>query len=734
MSAVWWGRDRTTSAVPELVPGPLGPQPQLAEAARQAVQAELLARRQGFTPQWTPRHGDAGLALVRLFSEQMEPVLERVNRLPEKAAVEFLGVAGIGPLPARAAETLLEFEVDDAAPRSVLVPRGFQVGASPAGGGEPVTFETQRTLFAAPATITKLVSQRGVAFEELAQPEEPDEPGAGFRPFGRRSAAGMTLWIGLSPTEAEIGPTLTLGIGVAAPPASPPPVGLGGVVPLPVQPAPLLRWLVADGGRVEPAEVVLDETARLSRSGVVELRLPRRWRPSPPPGMRVEAPAGTAAQGRWIGLRIIYGTFPKEPVLSYVRLNVARARAARTIRDEALAPVPNGDGRRWRLSQKPVLPGTLILEVDDGGSAGADESAASVSAPVASSAQQESASDALAAADSDSTETPAPAESGGDAGSTDPGGRRRVRRWREVETLATHGADAEVFVLDAAAGEVTFGDGRHGATPPPGFRHIRAASYQAGGGAAGSVEAGAASAMLSSARHLTAVKNPAPAAGGTDREAHAAALRRGPQELRSRGRAVTAGDYALLARRAAGADVRRAHAVSGLHPAAPGRPVPGVVAVFVVPPDPQNGTPPTPSEHALRAVAGFLSRDAAPAGVEVVAAAPRYHAVRVDTGVRIDPAADAGETVGRILRTLDRYLHPLDGGDDGRGWPFGGTVRYAPLLRLVASVRGVAAVATLNLTADGFRLPACADYTPSPHSLLWPQGHEVAVLETGGSS
>src|SRR5947207_3585959 len=97
-------------------------------------------------------------------------------------------------------------------------------------------------------------------------------------------------------------------------------------------------------------------------------------------------------------------------------------------------------------------------------------------------------------------------------------------------------------------------------------------------------------------------------------------MRRGPQEIRARSRAVTTADYALLARQAQGALVERAYAVAGLHPAFPGRAIPGVVAVFVVPPDRGEG-PPTPDEDTLRRVAAHLSENAAPAGVEVVAAA-----------------------------------------------------------------------------------------------------------------
>ena len=118
-----------------LVAGPLGKQPELLSSSRQAVATQVRERIKSFTPQWTNLRGnDAGIALIRLFSEQMEPVLQRLNRLPEKAFVEFLSLAGVQPLPARAASVLLEFTVSDGAPESVFVPSGFQVGAQPAGG------------------------------------------------------------------------------------------------------------------------------------------------------------------------------------------------------------------------------------------------------------------------------------------------------------------------------------------------------------------------------------------------------------------------------------------------------------------------------------------------------------------------------------------------------------------------------------------------------------------------
>src|SRR6185369_16312567 len=120
--------------------------------------------------------------------------------------------------------------------------------------------------------------------------------------------------------------------------------------------------------------------------------------------------------------------------------------------------------------------------------------------------------------------------------------------------------------------------------------------------------------VLSSVPFIKKVTNPWPANGGLDTEKREQTLKRGPQEIRARGRAVTTADYALLAREAEGALIERAHAVSGLHPAFPGRPIPGVVGVFVVPPDRGEGPPPIADEDTLRAVATHLSKFAAPAG------------------------------------------------------------------------------------------------------------------------
>jgi predicted phage baseplate assembly protein len=692
MSAPWWGREAVPGKAGRMVPaaasgGPAGIQPELAPATRADVIAEVRGRIPRYTPEWSSqRVDDAGQALVRLFGEQMEPVLERVNRLPEKALVEVLSAAGVSPLAATPASVLLRFEISLEAPASTLIPRGFQVGARPVGGGDLVTFETERSIFAAPAQIVEMHQQQGSFFLGIDPAGE-----APVLPFGARPRPGNALLLGLS-GEATPGPSLTVGIGVSRPASAPPPVPAGGVFPLPFAAEPFLRWEILDGTVFKPVEVTLDQTGGLIRSGVVELRLPQRWRPGRPLGLAGDEPL------RWLRLRLLRGRFERPPALSMVALNLAAATAVRTFRGEILEPVAGSGGRQMRLGRTPILPGSLILEVAEGGF------------------------DELVADAQDNPELNPEAE----ADSPPPPG---VSRWRTVDDLALFGPDDQVYVLDPLTGIVTFGDGVHGAALPPGVRHVRALRYRVGGGALGAVPAGAANNPQSSAPFLIKVENPLPASGGTDLEARPRTLRRGPEEIRARERAVTVADYPLLALRTRGARVARAHALSGVHPSFPGRLVPGVVAVFVVPQESAPGEPPIPTEEDLRAVAAGLVAASAPAGVEVVAAAPRYRRVRVEADVVVDPAADTGKTVTRVLDTVDGFLHPLTGGDDGAGWPFGRTLEHNDLLRRLVALPGVRAISRLILVVDGVRIRGCNDVPLGPGELFFPQGHEIVPVE-----
>ena len=686
MTGAWWGREGGRAPRARVVagPGPARVQPALVEEAAERVRAAVRDRIPGFTPDWNNQDPtDAGVALQRLFGTQVEPVLRRVNRLPEKTLVEVLTIAGAGRLPATAAAALLRFTVSPTAPRSVPIPAGFQVSADPATGeGDRVVFETERALFGTPATLAAIaVEERGLTAELTLGSGQP------FAPLGTPVLPGNALWIGLAlgPTSAPPYPSLTLGFVVPDPPPAPSPVVRGGTLPSAVTAPVLLRWEVLDGNRLVGVQPRLDETGGLRTGGIVELATPRQWGRGLPPG------GPGLPEGIWLRVLLAVGEYPSPPRLLGVLVNAARALAARTLRNEPLERLPGEqpDGLvRMTVSQRPVLPGSMVIEVDN---------------------------------------DPTGDLFGG--GGDEPPQRRP---WSEADSLAAYGPDARVFVVDHANGVVTFGDGIHGARVPPGFRNVRAVVYRAGGGRAGAVGAEEVSAPLTAVGEVTGVTNPFPATGGVDTELQAQAIIRGPEQLRARGRAVTPADYATLARRTPGAEVARAYGVAGLHPDYPGVPIPGVVGVLVVPPDRRTGRPPIARAAELEAVATYLTGKVAPVGVQVVAAAPRFHQIAVEAVVVLDPIMDQTDVIRAAIEALDRYLHPVDGGETGTGWTFGGTVRHVSLVRRLLQVEGVRAVPQLYIVLDGMRQPAeppCADQPISANALLWPGSHELIPLE-----
>lgn len=91
---------------------------------------------------------------------------------------------------------------------------------------------------------------------------------------------------------------------------------------------------------------------------------------------------------------------------------------------------------------------------------------------------------------------------------------------------------------------------------------------------------------------------------------------------------------------------------------------------------------------------------------------PQYLPVNVQTTIVPLPdeplpgEREAGEEdiVERVVNAVKRFLHPLDGGEDGRGWPFGRNVFVSEIYELLDHLPGVDYVTSVNLTADPGRL------------------------------
>ncbi len=266
-------------------------------------------------------------------------------------------------------------------------------------------------------------------------------------------------------------------------------------------------------------------------------------------------------------------------------------------------------------------------------------------------------------------------------------------RWRGRPHLYSSGPEDRHYVLERARGRIRFGDGRNGMLPPAAGGNIRARRYQSGGGTAANVVAGAVNQMLSGAPAQT-VFNPRAAEGGADGEALSAVNWRGPEVTRHRRRSLSARDYEALAREAS-PGVAAARALAATDPNL--RPAPGWVTVIVVPRsvDPR----PMPSFELRQVVATYLA-DRAPASLvpsHITVIAPDYFPVGVAASVTPRDAGQAGMVRDAVREALTRFLHPLTGGPDGRGWPFGRSVFISDLAAILEAVEGVDYIRRLQL-------------------------------------
>jgi predicted phage baseplate assembly protein len=312
-----------------------------------------------------------------------------------------------------------------------------------------------------------------------------------------------------------------------------------------------------------------------------------------------------------------------------------------------------------------------------------------------------------------------------------------AHRWTEVKDFSASGPQDRHVVWDSNTGEVCFGpavrqpDGsirQHGAVPPDGAT-VRVTDYRTGGGARGNVGARSLTSLRSAVPFVAAVSNSQAAVGGVDAETVEEAKVRGPLTLRTGQRAVTASDFEQVARQAS-IEVARARCLPSQSGGS------GAVRVLVVPTVRTRIESHVIDDYAL---SNHLFEEVAEAidqrrtvGVAVEIGTPYYQGVSVASLIRALPGRPAAAVRQRVTEALTRFVHPLVGGTDGAGWPFGQPLTTAAATRVVESVEGVLAVDELQLFAydlrNGRRLGEGRESLPlAENSLFLAADHRVVV-------
>jgi predicted phage baseplate assembly protein len=485
----------------------------------------------------------------------------------------------------------------------------------------------------------------------------------GYQPFGPLANERSALLLGFD--DPGPFPALELNLAIwTLPDNSPSAAFKCGLPDAPTFASAAIRWEFWNGSDWQALSLLKDDTCAFTRSGHVYLKTPNK-------GLQPVVIAPETKPFYWIRARVERSQYERPPKLLAIRTNTVSARQAETVRDEVLG---GSNGRRdqvLRLASAPVLRDTLRLEIDEGSGPGI---------------------------------------------------------WTRVDDFFGSGPTDLHYMLNRTTGEIRFGDGRNGnipvANPTNPEGNIIAREYRFGGGKQGNVPAGAIKTLTTSIDGIddNAVANLLSAYSGRDEETLAEAKKRAPHAIRSRCRAVTAEDFELLAMEAS--SIKRAKALPLYHPDFPGVKVPGVVTVIVVPDG--DGPAPTPSEGTLRTVCAYLDQRRL-LTTEVYVIKPGYQRVEIRAEIVVSDNADLAEVKEALDRSLLDYFHPLKGGEDGLGWPFGGTIYYSRVNQRCFTIPGVQSVASLVIVLDGEAVPTCTDVTINEAGLLFATEHQIQV-------
>lgn len=672
-----------------------------------------------FTPEWTDHNdSDPGITFLHLFAHLAEQLGFRMERLPDKAFIEMLKLVGVRLAPAVPARTLLAFYLAKAETAVA-----FAIGEAArikgkAKGGPPPAFETTVPLDAVPAQLAALVTTqsddlrdvtRGTAAQatesdaayiaarfSLAwdgrQPKLKDWPETPVRAFARPAeAVHVNLWLGLAfnplPSAGFVGQRVTLHVQLdddeqpSARDVADCSLDLDVLVDVLAPEIELVYYRPPQPGELagswQQLRVIADGTAGFTRSGAIRFDVPTTLGPVPDGEWTDVRPAfahplvgglktpvsGTPAKvpiSGWLGVR--FRATPEAPIaLRALTFNAAPAIGATTVRNEQVG-VGNGrsdqtaqlaNRRRDDAESRSILSDTLELVVED-------------------------------VVD------------------------HQFHRWQLVEDFDRASADDRVYVLDPEAGTIYFGDGRRGRIPGLGAR-IVATRYRYTDGTVGELPVATITQGESLPPYVQDVTNVVPARGGRPAETLDEAKRRAPRELKSFGRAVTAGDFKLFAEQTPDANIaaaeiiplRRPYTAEGID--RPGidvtRIAPGAVSVVIVPAGDARFLSPTLG--ILRAVCRHLDRYRL-VTTELYVVAPQY--VRIfDISVTVvaKPGVTRTQLRADITAELERYLHVLHGGAEGKGFGFGVTLHHGELVAQIFRVPGVDRVEELAARYDG---------------------------------
>ncbi|HWP92871.1 MAG TPA: putative baseplate assembly protein [Thermodesulfobacteriota bacterium] len=297
--------------------------------------------------------------------------------------------------------------------------------------------------------------------------------------------------------------------------------------------------------------------------------------------------------------------------------------------------------------------------------------------------------------------------------------------WKEVDDFEFSGPADLHYMFGPEKGEITFGNGLNGRIADVSHR-IRA-TYKTTLGQSGNISQGQIWWINKAGFEGIIGENQKEAEGGKAAESIEQAKGRAKKDFRTRYRAITSGDYELLAISTPGMRVARAKAIPGYNPDYPCITVPGAVTVVVVPYVREGTVTPVPGDGFIQTVFRHLDAHRL-VTTDLYVIGPEYVKISVKCRVHMMKRSSPIEIGKRVKEALERFLDPLEGGPDGKGWPFGRSVFPSEIYQIIDGVEGVDYATGVSISAEGQYMIQGGIIKISPIALVFSGEHELEAV------
>ena len=163
--------------------------------------------------------------------------------------------------------------------------------------------------------------------------------------------------------------------------------------------------------------------------------------------------------------------------------------------------------------------------------------------------------------------------------------------------------------------------------------------------------------------------------------------------------------------------------------------MPGLVRVLVVPSvsaagDELKFEQLVPADQTLERIGERLD-EVRVIGTRVVVEPPVYRGVTVVARLRARPGVREGRLEESARAALFRYLHPITGGPEGTGWPFGRPITVGEVYSVLQGMPGIEVVEDVRLfgadPVTGERGSPTQRLALEPNALVFSYAHQVLV-------